>query len=112
MFTSAEAAGVSRARSLCGGQRAGGARVLLNVSDCYEQHLAGQGGRGGQSVEEQPARDGVVAHGPQQQAVVQGQVAIRLATAARCRSAASSAADSNDCRMDCSAASSTWSTFW
>ena len=40
------------------------------------------------------------------------QVAIRLVTAARWRSTASSAAFSNDCRMDCSAASSSWSTFW
>jgi hypothetical protein len=41
---------------------------------CHEQHLAGQGGRGGQGVEEEPARDGIVAYRPQQQAVVPGQI--------------------------------------
>jgi hypothetical protein len=38
------------------------------------------------------------------------QVAIKLATAVRWRSTASSAADSNDCRMHCSAAFISWST--
>lgn len=48
-------------------------RMML-ISNRYEQHLAGQGGRGGQRVEEQPARDGVITGCPQQQAVVPGQI--------------------------------------
>jgi len=55
-------------------QRAGALACCWAVLNCHEQHLAGQGGRDGQRVEEPPARDGIMAYCPQQQAVVPGQI--------------------------------------
>jgi hypothetical protein len=71
--SSAEAAAVRRARSLCSAASGRRPRAAEGLH-CHEQHLAGQGGRGGQRVEEEPARDGIVAYRPQQQAVVPGQI--------------------------------------
>src|SRR5262249_28313026 len=48
---------------------------LVLVLDRDQQQAAGQRGRGGQAVGQQPARDRVITHGPEQQAVGPGQVA-------------------------------------